>query len=390
MRISLICFILSPLFFMSCIKFKSTGLYQEELGTKNNDVRGLNAASIYDGRYCGEIWYTQSTSCITVQQHTENQREQLSIRWNKPGGGCDWVGMGIGWNGWSGKDFSQCIDSAALSFSIKSNQGEMKNLPWAVGFEDFNGGQAWTGFNNAMIQGGVIGDQWTQVNVPLYAFPFIQRAVDVTSIKQIIFQFETSGEVLMDHIKIVPYHLPRNKTYRLRGDHAAVLGSHELSLQFDNDSLHIQAHINDATPFQQNKTGKDIWNGDALEIAFSTDATVSASRPFLYESDRHIGISLARKPEIWDWSRNKKLSGKLSVQEQTGIVHVQCSISWKELGVQPWTGGNYGFEWAIDEAGNTQSRVNQKRWNSFMQEGFHENPALWGKINIENIQLEIK
>lgn len=390
MRITLICQLATTLFFMGCVHFKSARLYSTEQDMIANNVKGLNAAAIYDGRYCGEIWFTKNTACIQVQQHTANNREQLSIRWNKPGGGCDWVGMGIGWNGWSGKDFSQCLDSAALSFSVKSNLGVMKNLPWAVGFEDFNGGQAWTGFNNAMIQGGMIDDHWTQVLVPLYTFPFVSRGVDVSAIKQIIFQFETSGEVLMDHIEIIPYHTPRNKTYNLLREHNCSIDNSTLSLRYDNDSLRIHARIQDATPLQQNKTGKDIWNGDALEIAFSTDATLAATRPFLYGSDRHIGIALSNKPEIWDWSRNQKLTSHIQVTPNTGMVEIRASISWKDLEAQPWTTGTYSFEWAIDEAGNGKNRISQKRWNSFLREGFHENPGLWGKIIIENIQVEIK
>lgn len=390
MRIACIIIIFSITFSNGCIHFQRTSLYHADIGMQHGNLVGLNAPKIYDGRFCGEIWFTQNTKCIHVNRYPENGREQISISWNKPGGGCDWVGMGIGWNGWSGKDFSQCIDTAALSFSIKSNKGVMKNLPWAVGFEDFSGGQAWTGFNTSMIEGGRIDENWTHVIVPLYAFPFVNRSVDVANIKQIIFQFETSGEVLMDHIEIVPYHIPKTRTFHLTTEHKCLLGNNALSLRYDSDSLYINAQISDSTPFQQNKTGRDIWNGDALEIAFATDASIAHNRPFLYESDRHIGIALSQSPEVWDWSRNKKINSKTSITAHSGLVNLSLAISWKELDAQPWKGGDYNFEWAIDEAGIGKNREHQSRWNSSLQEGFHENPSLWGIMKIENIQIEIK
>ena len=375
---------------MGCARFQRTALYEVEVDKPQKIIAGLNAPNIYDGRFCGEIWFTQNTKCIKVNRHAEENRERISIEWNKPGGGCDWVGMGIGWNGWSGKDFSQCIDSAALSFNIKTNKGVMKNLPWAVGFEDFNGGQAWTGFNTNMIEGGRIDDQWTRVVVPLYAFPFTNRGVDIANIKQVIFQFETSGDVLMDHIEIIPYSVPKIKSFNLSKERMSAIDNSTMSLSYDNDSLHIHARIADTTPFQQNKTGKDIWNGDALEIAFATDATIAHNRPFLYESDRHIGVALSKIPEVWDWSRNKKIATHPVITEYAGMVDVRLSISWKELDSQPWTVGDYNFEWAIDEAGSGKNRDHQRRWNSGIQAGFHENPSLWGIMKIEYTQVQIK
>ncbi|MFM7106211.1 MAG: hypothetical protein ACKOW8_11865, partial [Flavobacteriales bacterium] len=117
MRIACIIIIFSITFSNGCIHFQRTSLYHADIGMQHGNLVGLNAPTIYDGRFCGEIWFTQNTKCIHVNRYPENGREQISISWNKPGGGCDWVGMGIGWNGWSGKDFSQCIDTAALSFS---------------------------------------------------------------------------------------------------------------------------------------------------------------------------------------------------------------------------------------------------------------------------------
>jgi hypothetical protein len=54
------------------------------------------------------------------------------------------------------------------------------------------------------VVGGVITSNWTQVIIPLSKFNLLNSAVDPYTIKQLMFQFESSGEVLIDEISIIP------------------------------------------------------------------------------------------------------------------------------------------------------------------------------------------
>jgi hypothetical protein len=384
-----------------CVSLNHQALYELESKPVVFAVPGLSADVIYQDAMGNDVWFTQTASCIRIVPETQDAigSQCMHIQWDKPGGGCDWVGMGIGWDGWTGKNFQQCMNQAALQFKVRSLTGPMKGLPWAVGFEDFNGAQAWSGFNSSMIQNGVIDRDWTAVTVPLYAFPFEDREVDVTAIKQVIFQFESSGTVEMDDIRIVPYDIPRVRTMEiLASSQLAVdghfaegewpswqeIGKHKIALTMNSEYMCVAGEISDNTPCMNAKVGKDIWNGDAVEIAFSTDDGISNKRPFFYESDRHIGIQLrCEAPTVWDWSSNRALNAKLQVWKQEGKVLFEMQVPWSELNASSWKrNATYRVECAVDE-GDQQGRVNQIRWNSSMREGFHQNPSLWGFLQVK-------
>jgi Carbohydrate family 9 binding domain-like len=388
------------LFAVGCSQVKEISLYDLDVQPADNGLSGFRSDYIYSDAMGGDVWYTQQLTCITVENESKNTHTgegALHIIWDKPGGGCPWVGMGVGWDGWTGKDFSSITKSSALSFYVKSLTGDMKSLPWAVGFEDFAGEQAWTGFAPANIQGGVINDQWTNVIVPLNNFPFDARQVDVSSIKQIIFQFESEGDVIMDDIKIVPYQVQERKHIELSPvmapelngavsveeyDEKISIGESTLLMTANAQAIYVAGIIKDESPLINNKSGADIWNGDAIEIAFSTQEGIKSDRPFFYDGDRHIGIKMSKDGEVFDWSRGKTINATYIVKNlDSGSYVFECMIPWSSLDSGQWQyNGVYGLEFAIDYAGADGIRTNQQRWNSNDREGFNIYPALWGTI----------
>lgn len=402
-RITIAC--AAILMLQACSNVKPLALYDNEDWPADGPLKGLGATSIYNEAISTEIWFTQNTSCIQIAGETgqaSSGSNNMRIQWDKPGGGCDWVGMGIGWAGWSGKDFSQITTSAAIAFDVRSLTGPMKGLPWAIGFEDFNGEQAWTGFSPSMIEGKVITDQWTTVRVPLENFPFEARDVDVSSIKQVIMQFESSGTVSMDNIRIEPYQsrgrqqatLTAMNQFSFDGiinqqDSAMTLfevNDSKLFVGSNEDFLMIGGVIHDDTPLVNTREGKDIWNGDAIEIAFSTRSGLNPKRAIFYADDRHVGIRMNANPQVWDWTRSQAVNAEVKTSRVSGSIYsFECKIAWKELGVEPWKeGGDYALEVALDVADSESVRQTQARWNSIDREGFHTTPALWGRIFFKN------
>jgi hypothetical protein len=395
---------LAMLILQACSHVKPLALYDKEDWPADGPLKGLGATSIYNESMSTEIWYTQNPSCIQVNGETgsaSSGANNMRIKWDKPGGGCDWVGMGIGWAGWSGKDFSQITTNAAIAFDVRSLTGPMKGLPWAIGFEDFNGAQAWSGFTPSMIEGKVITDQWTTVRVPLENFPFEGRDVDVSSIKQVIMQFESSGTVSMDNIRIEPYKSRGRQQATLSmidaisfdgvinmSDSAMTLfevDTHKLFVGANQDFLFIGGVVFDNTPLINIREDKDIWNGDAIEIAFSTRSGLNPKRSIFYADDRHLGIRMSSNPLIWDWTRSQKLSAEVKTTRVSDIIYsFECKIPWKELATEPWQeGGEYAIELAVDVADKESVRQSQLRWNSIDKEGFHTSPSLWGRLFIQ-------
>jgi hypothetical protein len=393
------------LLLQACTGVKPLGLYDSEEWPAEGPLKGLGATSIYNEVISTEVWHTQNPSCIQVNGETgsaSNGANNMRIQWDKPGGGCDWVGMGIGWAGWSGKDFSQITTSAAIAFDVRSLTGPMKGLPWAIGFEDFNGEQAWTGFSPSMIEGKVITDQWTTVRVPLENFPFEARDVDVSSIKQVIMQFESSGTVSMDNIRIEPFKsrgrqqstLSTVDQFAFDGmidvqDSALTLFEVEggkLYIGSNSEYLMIAGVIHEDSPMINTREGKDIWNGDAVELAFSTRSGLNPKRAIFYADDRHLGIRMSANPQVWDWTRSLPVNAEVKTNRISNRMYsFECKIAWKELGVEPWKeGGDYALEFALDVADKESVRQTQSRWNSIDREGFHTSPALWGRVFFKN------
>lgn len=199
-------YLIFPLALLACAPLKPMGLYDSADEGVTANIEGFTQLSIFKDDINADVWFTKNPACLDVQQErstTYTGNGALAIKWNKQAGGCPWLGLGIGWDGWTGKDISQIYTKAAISFRVKTTQKPMSQLPWAVGLEDFSGSQAWTGATADVVVNGPISDQWTQVRIPLSKFNPEAGAFDMYSVKQLMIQFESSGEVFIDQIEIV-------------------------------------------------------------------------------------------------------------------------------------------------------------------------------------------
>lgn len=385
-----------------CVQVKQVGLYDHPADDANiPNINGFYSLSIFKDDMSDEIWFSPLPACLqispTIDQHKEGDKS-ISIEWNKQACDYPWIGMGIGWNNWTGKNFSQIIDKAALSFWVKQKKGESVGLPWAVGFEDYSNSQAWTGVFPNFIKGGKVGEQWTQVIIPLSKFPFEQYDVSTDAIKQVSFQFESSGKVWIDEIRIVPYQSTENQTLVIQGNAVPVIDGRIADAEWDDaglkldyakahvtwdaENLYLAAVVEDDSPLINNQTGKDIWNGDAIEVAFSSESGLRNDRNFLYPSDRHIGIQMGGTNSVYDFSRQKNLDGCTikTTKTSTGYI-VEMALPWKSLGVDALADDlKYDFEFAVDIAGAEGVRKLQSRWNSKDKEGFNLKPSFWGSL----------
>lgn len=386
----------------ACGLFREAALYEQEADdAKTPNIAGFYALQVYRDQMSDEVWYTPSPKALKVQAETAQKAEGLqsiSIEWNKQADPQTWLGLGFGWNGWTGKNFEAITQQAALSFWVKSKEGQSAGLPWAVGFEDFNGAQAWTGVTSGFIQGGIVKDEWTEVKIPLSAFPFEARDVDVTIIKQLIVQFESSGKVWVDNIRLVPYQSRGRQTQMISplenivldgqpGEQEWLVQAFEIPfakvwLSWDDMHLYLAAQVEDASPLINTRSDKDIWNGDALELAFSTVSGTNPQRKVFYPTDLHLGISMSEAPLVFDWTKKKAIAGAKVVTRKTGTGYsAEIAIPWKALGTSAFEPNQtYGCEVAVDIANEASERTLQSRWNSSEQEGFHNDPSRWGQI----------
>lgn len=382
---------------------KELALYENEvIVEETKDVNGFQLTDIFTDDITSEIWFTPSPICLTV---TSERKEVFSgtgamkFTWNKQAGECPWLGLGIGWANWSGKDLGSIENSAAITFKVKTQEGSMKGLPWAMALEDYAGTQAWIGVTSGYVEGGIVDTTWRTVTIPLVDFQFEGWNLDAGTVKQLLIQFESNGTVFVDEFKIIPFTPKASNTLVVTKSYGWVndgfieggqfvaqanMDGSVIYLNWNEKELYIGGEIEDVSPCRNMQSGRDIWNGDAIEIAFSSETGISDKRMMFYEGDRHIGIKMGGNFEVYDWSREKNIQAQISVKPLQNKYVFECVIPWTELGVSPWKNNStYNIDFAIDQSTSQDTRDFQRRWNSVNNENFNLNPSLWGKLKVE-------
>jgi hypothetical protein len=121
--------------------FKRIGLYDETADASEFSIRGFNQLDIFSNDMSDEVWFSKNTACINVKLKEDAANKFLNVKWNKDQDGCDWVGLGFGWDFWTAKDMGGLNDTIALELEVRSTGKNLKNLPLAFGFEDYTGKQ---------------------------------------------------------------------------------------------------------------------------------------------------------------------------------------------------------------------------------------------------------
>lgn len=367
------------------------GMYA--MANPDNDyeqIAGFSSLVILDGAAGEELWSDSKKGCMRLKLNTDTT---YTIGWDKPGGGCTWVGMGVGWDMWSGKNLAPLLDSAAIEIKVKLPPGARaaKTLPLAFGLEDYGNRQAWMGMSARWVIDGPIGNQYAHIRLPLQEFNWAEQNADASNVKQLIIQFEAAGEFILRHIRIVRHAGTSRKQAAVVASAGfnqipwQAVGNDSMRLRWDDQHLYVDALLADAEEPQNGQSGANIWNGDALEVALAAQPELS-SRPrgrFLF-SDIHLGISLGEKPEAMDFRTQQAVSVQREITAlPEGGYRVTAAIRWSDLAREPWKlPGRYLLEMARDQ-GDARGRREQFRWNSADQEGFHQSPSIWGELLVK-------
>ncbi len=155
------------------------------------------------------FWTPNDSDCTkgaVVEDVTRSGDRALKINWNR--GECEWAGFGIGWDDWAGKDLSAVFDHAAIQMYVRSVEGKMFGLPIVLTLEDYSGNMAWSYISNKYFERYFIDEEWQKVAVPLNTFDLNEDGLDITNIKQLMFELQQAGNVYMDDIQLVYYEAP--------------------------------------------------------------------------------------------------------------------------------------------------------------------------------------
>lgn len=406
----------------SCITMKDQAIFDAPSDQVIPEhIENLYALTLFDGTINGDHWFSMppdiSTSeCLDIttvyleDQHnnprfftsTKKSKPSMLWQWDKKAGDCDWLGMGFGWDGWSGKDLSQIKNKAAIQFKVRSKKGTLKSLPLAACFEDYGGNQVWIGFHSKVLpKDGIKDNGWSYVTLPLAEFEWENAsAIDMSNVKQFIVQFEASGQLFVDEVKVVPFDGGFNKKIQIpmfssvnatidgktlesewNMYEPAVFSDYEIHAIADLDKLYFAIKM-PSSSFKNKNTLSEIWNGDAIELAFSSRSSSKGKRAFLNSGDRHIGINLETLKN-WDWTQQKELNTMdVAINVISDEIFVEFSIPFSDLQIEPFElNTKYGIELVIDKSSSDGlKRESQFRWNSESKQGFNTNPSLWGDL----------
>ena len=147
--------------------------------------------------------------------------------------------------------------------------------------------------------------------------------------------------------------------------------SGKIYMMYDKEYLYLAADVTDHLPLMNKRERGDIWNGDAIELVFSTNPGADRNRGSFERTDFQVGFGTGDgkgvKPSIWNWQRRRTPTGSEIFVKRTdkplGYV-LEAKIPWSFFGsFVPAAGTKVGFDIAIDDADKAGERERQLIWN---------------------------
>ncbi len=195
----------------NCVEFKTISLYdgieKEPKPPKPETInRVVEPVIFYDDDT--DMWGLEETVCkdaSLTNKTVYSGNTAVKLSWDRNVQGCEFAGIGIGWDGYAGKDLSQLMEYAAIRFYVRSQEGRMFGLPIVLTLEDYSGGMGFAYTGNKWFERSAIDTVWQKVEVPLSAFDLETENLDVTNIKQLQLELQQAGRIYIDDMKLVFY-----------------------------------------------------------------------------------------------------------------------------------------------------------------------------------------
>ena len=237
-------YLLIILLMTSCANLKELDLYQAEVKS-NEGINGFTSIDIFSTGGTDEVWGNADQECnpltfslldasfdypytkdiknsnkanklddgydygyvlpsIKVDDEKKKLKNSLHIKTDYPAS-CNWIGMGIGWDAWKGKDLTRIIEGAAIEFMARVDKGPIFNIPIVFILEDYSANQCYATASYLGIEGGEITNSWTKVTIPLPTFSYSTNNIDLSNVKQLLLQCYDKVDIYIDEIKIVEH-----------------------------------------------------------------------------------------------------------------------------------------------------------------------------------------
>ena len=159
------------------------------------------------------LWGVKNNNCKEVYFDTKNSfigKDHLHIKWDASK--CNYIGMGLKWSNYKPKNLIPIIESTAIELHVRIDSGSVSNTPMFFILLDYGGNQCRANINYLDLEGGKIDTQWRRIRIPLQAFNYEKRGVNMSNIKELRLEFQRKGYLHIDNIIIVPHEHNYKKT----------------------------------------------------------------------------------------------------------------------------------------------------------------------------------
>lgn len=153
-----------------------------------------------------DAWGIEKDDCKEIrliEDPVDASNSVIAMEWNRYA--CEWAGMGIGWDGYAGKDLSGVMETGAIEFRLRSIEGETTIPTIIFLLEDYSGTFCAAVFGSAALESYPINEDWQTAVIPLDAFPYEEDGLDVSNIKQLVMELQGLGSIMIDEMRIVEF-----------------------------------------------------------------------------------------------------------------------------------------------------------------------------------------
>ena len=189
-----------------CSQFNAVTLYSNDT-SEVHPLDYFDQAIIFHDSQASIVTGLRNTTCKEVRFEQGNSfggEDHMSIEWDASRG-CKFIGIQIPWASYAAKDLTPLLDCAAIEMAIRLEEGSLTNIPMFFGLVDYAGRQCMTKINFLGMDDGLLDTSWRKVRIPLRAFNYQRRGVNMANIKELKIEFQRKGHVHIDEVQIVRY-----------------------------------------------------------------------------------------------------------------------------------------------------------------------------------------
>ncbi|HPI03411.1 MAG TPA: sugar-binding protein [Candidatus Goldiibacteriota bacterium] len=163
--------------------------------------------------------------------------------------------------------------------------------------------------------------------------------------------------------------------------------SGKVYVAFTQDALYVAAEVKSPKGIANNNVGKDMWNGNAVEVFVGFDNS-DPEREMYTESDYQLGFNpgkinkegkVINKPEVFCFNMEQSVAGsKIKAKKIKGGYILEAMVPASFFPAWNVASGNeISFDISIDDQGSKgAARKLQFTWSGYAES--YKNPAGWG------------